>query len=77
MESKTSSSKTWVNFIAEFHTAQKELCRAGELTIEDSVDHNELVNMVSEGIQLSLQQGPSLHQDTTNLATENNETREK
>eukprot|EP00957_Ditylum_brightwellii_P048068 3649787-Ditylum_brightwellii.AAC.1 len=56
---------------------QKELHRIGELSVEDSVNRTELVNMVSEGIQQVLQQGPSPHQDTANLENKNNEMKEK
>eukprot|EP00957_Ditylum_brightwellii_P020904 1576335-Ditylum_brightwellii.AAC.1 len=43
--------KTWADFKSEFCTTQKELCKTGELTVEDSVNHNELANMVTEGTQ--------------------------
>eukprot|EP00957_Ditylum_brightwellii_P201903 15327733-Ditylum_brightwellii.AAC.1 len=42
--------KTWANFKSEFCTTQKELCQTGELTVEDSVNYTELVNMVTKGI---------------------------
>eukprot|EP00957_Ditylum_brightwellii_P130511 9956207-Ditylum_brightwellii.AAC.1 len=64
---KPQAQKIWVNFKTDFCTAQKELCRTGKLAVEDSVNHTELVNMVSEGIQQALQQGPSPHQNTANI----------
>eukprot|EP00957_Ditylum_brightwellii_P112042 8543527-Ditylum_brightwellii.AAC.2 len=46
---KAQHQKTWANFKSEIHIAQKELCCMGELTVEDSINHTELVNMVTEG----------------------------
>eukprot|EP00957_Ditylum_brightwellii_P069585 5285373-Ditylum_brightwellii.AAC.1 len=49
----------------------------GELAVEDSINHTELVNMVTEGVQQVLQHGPVPNQEDVNLASENLEMKEK
>eukprot|EP00957_Ditylum_brightwellii_P146613 11161242-Ditylum_brightwellii.AAC.1 len=49
----------------------------GELTVEDSINNTELVNMVMDGAQQALQYGPIPNQEASNLASENLETKEK
>ena len=72
---KTTLHQTWENFKIHFRKAQKELRRTGDLTIEQSISHAELVDRITEGVQQAVQQQMQ-PDDTTilaaNLANENN-----
>ena len=43
--------KTWTEFKTFFRRVQVGLRKAGSLTVEEGINHSELVNMVSEGVK--------------------------
>eukprot|EP00957_Ditylum_brightwellii_P207842 15354767-Ditylum_brightwellii.AAC.1 len=45
-------------FQKDFHEAKKEIQRTGELTLNDSINQHEIINMVSEGIQQAIKNPP-------------------
>ena len=47
--------KTWENFKAHFRDSQKSLRRTGALTIQESMNHTEILNIVQQGVQLALE----------------------
>ena len=46
--------QTWNNFKLHFREAQKALRRTGALTIQESLNHAELVNLVQQGVQQAM-----------------------
>ena len=65
----------WSNFKIQFCTAYKVLCCTGLLTIGDTIDRAQVMNLVSNGVQEYLQsyQPPSNkfsgHQDSSQIET--------
>ena len=49
---------TWERFKAHFRNAQKALRRTGALTINDAMNHSELLNLVQQGVHLALAEKP-------------------
>ena len=45
---------TWENFKTHFRNAQKSLCRTGALTLQDSINHTDLLNLVQQGVHMAL-----------------------
>ena len=48
---KVPTDKTWDNCKSHFRNVQKGLRRTGRLTVEESMNHADLVNIVSEGVR--------------------------
>ena len=46
---------TWENFKIHFRNAQKALRRTGALTVRDTLNHTEIVNLVQQGVQQTLE----------------------
>ena len=46
--------QTWENFKAHFREAQKALRRTGVLTLQETLNHTEIVNLVQQGVQQAL-----------------------
>ena len=44
----------WENFKIHFRNAQKALRRTGALTIQDTINHTDLLNLVQQGVQMAL-----------------------
>ncbi len=51
--------QTWDLFKSHFREAQKALRRTGALTVQESLNHTELVNLVQQGVQQALATSPS------------------
>ena len=47
---KSSADKTWDNFQSHFRNVQKQLRRTGDLTVDQSMDNDKLINLVSDNI---------------------------
>ena len=52
--------QTWEEFKSHFREAQKALCRTGVLTIKDTLNHTEIINLVQQGVQQALDQQQQL-----------------
>ena len=48
--------KSWENFKSHFRESQKSLRRTGALTIQDSINHTEILNIVQQGVQMALEE---------------------
>ena len=48
--------RTWNNFKIHFCNVQIALCKTGELTIDEGLNPSEIVNMVSEGVRVVLEE---------------------
>ena len=48
--------QTWEVFKSHFRDAQKALRHTGALTIKDTLNHTEIVNLVQQGVQQALDQ---------------------
>ena len=48
--------QTWENFKLHFRNAQKGLRRTGALTIQDTINHAEMLNLVQQGVQMALEE---------------------
>ncbi len=47
---KSSADKTWDNFQSHFRNVQKQLRRTGDLTVDQAMDNDKLINLVSDNI---------------------------
>ena len=65
-DDKEEPEKTWDQFKVHFREAHKSLRRTGTLTINDTLNREQVMNMVSEGVLQTLQnlQPPSSMEDT-------------
>ena len=50
---------------------QKNLRRTGDLTVEESISHAEMVNMVSEGVRTAMENTECRSQEQALAANEN------
>ena len=48
------SDQTYTNFKSHFCDAQIALRKTGEITVEEGLNHVEVINMVTEGVRVSL-----------------------
>ena len=55
----------WENFKTHFRNAQKGLRRTGALTVQDSINHTDLLNLVQQGVQMALTEKDSATETTT------------
>ena len=70
---KPATAKSWDNFKNFFRQVQVALHKTGGLTVQDGINHSELVNMVSEGVrQAMVERGPDLDEIAFNMQEENN-----
>ena len=71
---KDNTEKTWPNFKVHLRTAHKSLQRTGALTIEETLDRTEAMNMVTDGVVQAFQhiQPPRLEETQSNTVTTNN-----
>ena len=63
---KTPEDKTWDNFQAYFRDVQKQLRQTGDLTIDQAMNNEELINFVSDGIVQKVQQALETSQSIEN-----------
>ena len=63
---KPLTDKTWDNFQSHFREVQRQLRRTGDLTIEQTMDNEQLINMVSSEIVNKVQQALEANQTQTN-----------
>lgn len=57
--------QTWETFKSHFRDAQKSLRRTGALTLQESINHTEIVNLVQQGVQQALATTHALVMDIT------------
>ena len=69
--------QTWINFKKHFRNAQQELRTSGDLTIQDAMSKNELINVVTESINSVIQQNKEEEENKENIETINAVTNEK
>ena len=63
---------TWENFKVHFRDAQKALRRKGALTIQDTMNHIDIINLVQQGVQQALEhnkQAPPKDDNSSNNHT--------
>ena len=58
--------KTWDNFQSHFREVQRQLRRTGDLTVEQTMDNEQLINMVSSEIVQKVQQALDVNQQQVN-----------
>ena len=58
--------KTWDNFQSHFREVQRQLRRTGNLTVEQTMDNEQLINMVSSEIVQKVQQALDVNQQQVN-----------
>lgn len=68
---KAANLKTWENCKQHFRDVQKNLRKTGSLTVEEGINHTELINMVSEGVRNAMAAEPKENVELANLAQEN------
>ena len=58
--------KTWNEFKIFFRRVQVALRKAGSLTVEDGINHSELVNMVSQGVKQAIEDTNQPQEESVN-----------
>ena len=53
---RAQADRTWNNFKNHFRDVQIALRKTGDLTIEEGLNHSEIINMVSEGVKAALEE---------------------
>ena len=73
-DEKDNNEKTWPNFKVHLRIAHKSLRRIGALTIEETLNREEVMNMVTDGVVQAFQQiqPPSLDETQSDTTTTNN-----
>ena len=74
---RPNNDKTWANFKTHFRDAQIALRRTGDITMEQGLNHTELLNMVEQGVRAALadQESPPPLEETNQLKQQVNEMR--
>ena len=68
---KSTSDQTWINFMIHFRDVHQDLKKTGELTVQEGINHADLINMVSEGVKNALEQAPEQPpEESINITTE-------
>lgn len=67
-DQKDEDARTWENFKIHFREAQKALCRTGSLTVNETINHADIVNLIQQGVQLAMVEKESLN--NTCIATD-------
>ena len=62
---KDTADQTWENFKTHSRDAQKALRRTGALTVQDSMNHADLINLVQQGVQMAMAENNSNSTPTT------------
>ena len=63
--------RTWNNFKTHFRDIQIALRKTGDLTIDEGLNHTEIVNMISEGVRVALEDHYSNEQENNNEQANN------
>ena len=64
--------RTWNNFKNHFREAQISLRKTGEITIEEGINHTEMINLVSKGVRAALEEHEQPREETANNVEETN-----
>eukprot|EP00957_Ditylum_brightwellii_P211195 15365875-Ditylum_brightwellii.AAC.1 len=68
---KPPAGHTWSNYQLHFRDAQKALKKTGTLTIQDGMNHTEMINLVAEGIKKALNMNNEKKVEQINMAQNN------
>ena len=67
------ANRNWNEFKIFFRSVQVALQKAGSLTVEDGINHSELINMVSQGVKQAIEDSsPPQLKTANNIQNENN-----
>ena len=62
---KEQAEQTWENFKTHFRSAQKALRRTGTLTVQETMNHADIINLVQQGVQMAMTESSSNSTATT------------
>ena len=67
------ANRNWNEFKIFFCSVQVALQKAGSLTVEEGINHSELINMVSQGVKQAIEDSsPPQLETADNIQNENN-----
>lgn len=58
--------RTYANFKTHFRNAQIALRKTGEITVDEGLNHTEVVNMVTEGVRAAFAENTTAHEESKN-----------